>query len=503
MLKAEEPGYIGHGPWDMVGSSSVSRTIPHVHVHSPNPNAPPHHSVGMESHPAIAQPPPYRLPGTPTSDSRIAKLSFLRTMRVPRTLWSAIWVAGTVSALPPPTPSTLTDHPLVPVPCGAASASSAHPLVQTLDAATAHDEANRMDEELSHVFFDALRMDRALEEDQQESALGCVRYSLDQILSFTADQRARAQAAEAAADAIAYQVAAQAAQSERSLTPPVTPGQSFLGSADVETQDPAPHSLTSSSPLPPPPPTLLYAPEEDWEDEVLPIGDIERAHERAQAALAASKLYSRPDPMRLHYSSDRGGVLSKSASNASLFTATPHPDEDDTERTTQPRIIIPDLQAPSFVESNQVGQRPLGSGGGQGWSWRQCPGTPWRPSRDAITVESVRLSPDPPVPGQNLTIQGWGNLRAPIHQGSTADVLVRVGLTPVHRERLDLCAAAEREQFPVQCPAKPGEYHLEHTTFVPKNIPRGLRYTAHVTAENHQAQPLLCLDVGVTFSPFS
>lgn len=276
---------------------------------------------------------------------------------------------------------------------------------------------------------------------QHVSRLECPCSSLEDQLEYTVSQLAQAEAAEARLDQLSEAAARIVAQQAEEAEP------------------------GSSTRLPPP---AYYTPDEAWED-TLPIGDLERAEEKIQAALGAAQLYARPHPLALHYTAQRPA-------------------------NGRPDVRPPAVPAPSFDPA------PRGEGGGRKWSWRTCPTPPWRRPREAIDIKSISVSPDPPIPGQNVTVSGWGTLKAPVRQGSDAEVLIKVGMAVIHRETVDLCKLAQREAFQLQCPIEPGTYHLSHTVLIPKTIPRS-RFNAHITAENHLSDELLCLDVSVDFSP--
>lgn len=46
---------------------------------------------------------------------------------------------------------------------------------------------------------------------------------------------------------------------------------------------------------------------------------------------------------------------------------------------------------------------------GSGWAWSDC-GLP----DDAVSVQSIEVSPDPPVPGQNMTVTARGTVKEEI-----------------------------------------------------------------------------------------
>jgi hypothetical protein len=103
------------------------------------------------------------------------------------------------------------------------------------------------------------------------------------------------------------------------------------------------------------------------------------------------------------------------------------------------------------------------------------------------------VSPDPPQPGQNLTVKVTGlvkevievcriiiSLIAPrmltLHltqDGAYADVTVKLGLIKLLKKEFDLCEEAQNANMTVQCPVEAGTYTIEQTVELPKEIPKG------------------------------
>lgn len=88
-------------------------------------------------------------------------------------------------------------------------------------------------------------------------------------------------------------------------------------------------------------------------------------------------------------------------------------------------------------------------------------------------IDSITISPDPPIPGQNLTVTVSGLVVKPITEGSYADVLVKFGLIKLIQRRFDLCELAEENNASVQCPVEPGPLTITETVELPKEIPPG------------------------------
>lgn len=73
--------------------------------------------------------------------------------------------------------------------------------------------------------------------------------------------------------------------------------------------------------------------------------------------------------------------------------------QDCTEAANQIAFSAPDA-------ASAVGQSHVLDGPGGGWQWANC-GT----GEEVVSVESIVVSPDPPVPGQNLTVRAKGTIK--------------------------------------------------------------------------------------------
>lgn len=115
---------------------------------------------------------------------------------------------------------------------------------------------------------------------------------------------------------------------------------------------------------------------------------------------------------------------------------------------------------------------------------------------DAVTIKSVKVSPDPPRPGHNLTIYAEGTVNNDIEvrhppspplssraqsadpgsrsqEGSYADVVVKLGLIKLLTKRFDICEELGNANATLQCPIVADEYSIEQTVELPEEIPRG------------------------------
>ncbi|PWN49531.1 hypothetical protein IE53DRAFT_306603, partial [Violaceomyces palustris] len=105
---------------------------------------------------------------------------------------------------------------------------------------------------------------------------------------------------------------------------------------------------------------------------------------------------------------------------------------------------------------------------GSGWTWSSC-----NSGDEIVEVESIAITPDPPRPGQNLTVIAKGVVSEEISDGSVADVVVKLGLIKLLTKSFDVCEEARVNKAEIQCPVSPGEYQIQQTVALPREIPPG------------------------------
>ncbi|KAJ6492203.1 ML domain-containing protein [Mycena sanguinolenta] len=127
------------------------------------------------------------------------------------------------------------------------------------------------------------------------------------------------------------------------------------------------------------------------------------------------------------------------------------------------------------------------------WDYTDCGGL-----SDPIELQSVAITPDPPVPGKNLTIQVKAQVLQRIEEGAYADVTVKLGLVKLLTKRFDLCEEARNAKTSVQCPVEPGQYEVTQTVALPKEIPRA-KFTVAVRGYTVNEDDMLCLDIKANF----
>jgi len=127
------------------------------------------------------------------------------------------------------------------------------------------------------------------------------------------------------------------------------------------------------------------------------------------------------------------------------------------------------------------------------WSYTTC-GSP----ADIVDIKSITLSPDPPKLGENLTVTVSAVTSETIEEGAYVDVTVKLGLIKLLNKSFDLCEEARKANASVQCPVQKGNYLVEQTVSLPKEIPPG-KFTIHVQGYTTNDEDLLCLNLIADF----
>ncbi|KAI9845280.1 MAG: Phosphatidylglycerol/phosphatidylinositol transfer protein [Thelocarpon superellum] len=115
---------------------------------------------------------------------------------------------------------------------------------------------------------------------------------------------------------------------------------------------------------------------------------------------------------------------------------------------------------------------------------------------DILVIEHVNLSPNPPVPGQNLSIEAAGIFKKDVEEGAYVNLQVKYGLIRLVNTKADLCSQVE--QVDLKCPIKKGETLLTKTVEIPKEVPPG-KYTVLADVYTVDDEKITCLTAEVTF----
>ncbi|KAH9082083.1 hypothetical protein EDB83DRAFT_2310327 [Lactarius deliciosus] len=121
----------------------------------------------------------------------------------------------------------------------------------------------------------------------------------------------------------------------------------------------------------------------------------------------------------------------------------------------------------------------------EGWGWEDC-GSP----TDSIQIDSITVSPDPPKPGQDLTVR--------VKASAQERVEVKLGLIKILQKQFDLCDEARNANTTVQCPIEKGNYEVEQTVALPKEIPQA-KFNVNVQAYTIDDDDLFCVKLVVNF----
>ncbi|KDQ63665.1 hypothetical protein JAAARDRAFT_148241 [Jaapia argillacea MUCL 33604] len=128
-----------------------------------------------------------------------------------------------------------------------------------------------------------------------------------------------------------------------------------------------------------------------------------------------------------------------------------------------------------------------------GWDWADC-GLP----TDPVQIESISVTPDPPKPGEDLTVNVKAIVVEDVAEGAYADVVVKLGLVQLLKKRFDVCEEARNANASVQCPVSAGPYDITQTVALPREIPQA-KFTVAVRGYTAEEDDMLCLNLKVDF----
>ncbi|KAF7163153.1 hypothetical protein CNMCM5623_008223 [Aspergillus felis] len=113
------------------------------------------------------------------------------------------------------------------------------------------------------------------------------------------------------------------------------------------------------------------------------------------------------------------------------------------------------------------------------------------PSGNVLEIESVDLSPNPPLPGQTLTINAKGNLKERVEEGAYVALEVKYGLITLIKQTADLCE--QIKNVDLECPLEEGNMTLTKQVDLPSHIPPG-KYNVHADVYTKDGKKITCLD---------
>ncbi|TNY21524.1 phosphatidylglycerol/phosphatidylinositol transfer protein [Rhodotorula diobovata] len=127
------------------------------------------------------------------------------------------------------------------------------------------------------------------------------------------------------------------------------------------------------------------------------------------------------------------------------------------------------------------------------WGWYDC-GEPG----DALEIESIKVSPDPPKPGHKLTIEAKGKVHNLVDEGTYADVTVKLGLIKLLTKRFDVCDELDNANATLSCPIEPGSYTITQSVDLPAEIPRA-KFQVQARVFTQEELPAACMDLWINF----
>ncbi|KAJ7293673.1 ML domain-containing protein [Mycena rebaudengoi] len=128
-----------------------------------------------------------------------------------------------------------------------------------------------------------------------------------------------------------------------------------------------------------------------------------------------------------------------------------------------------------------------------GWEYDNC-GRPDSP----VQIESIQVSPDPPVPGKDLTVTVKAVVTEVIEEGAYADVTVKLGRIKLLQKTFDLCEEGRKANADVSCPVEEGPLTVVQTVALPKEIPKA-KFVVLVRGFTVDQEDMLCLDLKIDF----
>lgn len=118
------------------------------------------------------------------------------------------------------------------------------------------------------------------------------------------------------------------------------------------------------------------------------------------------------------------------------------------------------------------------------------------PADDILKIENVDLNPNPPKPGEKLTIKATGDFKDKVEQGFKMHLQVKYGLITLINQQADGCDTIGKADL--QCPLDKGEMTLTKEVDLPREIPPGM-YTVLADVFTAEGEKITCLTAKVAF----
>ncbi|KAG9192133.1 phosphatidylglycerol/phosphatidylinositol transfer protein precursor [Alternaria panax] len=118
------------------------------------------------------------------------------------------------------------------------------------------------------------------------------------------------------------------------------------------------------------------------------------------------------------------------------------------------------------------------------------------PANDLLKIEKVDLSPNPPKPGEKLSIKATGDFKEEVGEGFKMHLQVKYGLITLINQNADGCETIKKGDL--ECPLKKGEMSLTKDVDLPREIPPG-QYTVLADVFTADGDKITCLTAKIAF----
>ncbi|KAI0800894.1 ML domain-containing protein [Fomes fomentarius] len=126
------------------------------------------------------------------------------------------------------------------------------------------------------------------------------------------------------------------------------------------------------------------------------------------------------------------------------------------------------------------------------WDWKDCS------DEHIIHVKDIKVIPDPPERGKDLTIRVEGVADEDVEDGAYADVTVKAGPIKLLHKEFDVCEEARNANATIQCPVEKGTHKVVQIVTLPKEIPPA-QFKVEIRGYTAEDDDLLCLDLSIDF----
>lgn len=112
-------------------------------------------------------------------------------------------------------------------------------------------------------------------------------------------------------------------------------------------------------------------------------------------------------------------------------------------------------------------------------------------SNDMASIKSLKITPDPPEKGKNLTVTADINLKEQL-TGGEVKVKVKYSIITVVNQTVKICDALK--DIGKACPLAAGDVQATESVAIPSAAPSG-HYTGNIEATDQNGKQLLCIDL--------